>query len=135
MEVRSLKIVAEDGKSGPGPWELMRLVKDSRCHGKHKEQPRAATVVRVVVHWPNLPVDILSVAHSGNRHRSRFYFCHISALTLWEHDHSLTIALDVCKAFLEPIQFLTSIYPGPRTYHVSGPSPLSDQLSATNSTP
>lgn len=35
------------------------------------------------------------------------------ALTLWEHDNSLTIALDVCKAFLEPIQFLTSIYPGP----------------------
>ncbi|KAH9176032.1 hypothetical protein EDB89DRAFT_1846911 [Lactarius sanguifluus] len=35
------------------------------------------------------------------------------ALTLWEHDNSLTIALDVCKAFLEPVQFLTSIYPGP----------------------
>lgn len=35
------------------------------------------------------------------------------ALTLWEHDKSLTIALDVCKAFLEPVQFLTSIYPGP----------------------
>ncbi|KAH9066631.1 hypothetical protein EDB87DRAFT_1553684 [Lactarius vividus] len=35
------------------------------------------------------------------------------ALTLWEHDNSLTIALDVCKAFLEPVQYLTSIYPGP----------------------
>jgi hypothetical protein len=35
------------------------------------------------------------------------------ALTLWEHDNSLTIALDVCKTFLEPIQFLTCIYPGP----------------------
>ncbi|KAH9044255.1 hypothetical protein EDB84DRAFT_1587204 [Lactarius hengduanensis] len=35
------------------------------------------------------------------------------ALTLWEQDNSLTIALDVCKAFLEPVQFLTSIYPGP----------------------
>ncbi|KAF8271585.1 hypothetical protein EI94DRAFT_1720098 [Lactarius quietus] len=35
------------------------------------------------------------------------------ALTLWEHDNSLTIALDVSKAFLEPIQFLASIYPGP----------------------
>jgi len=34
------------------------------------------------------------------------------ALTLWQHDNSLTIALDVCKAFLEPIKFLTTVYPG-----------------------
>ena len=36
-----------------------------------------------------------------------------SALTLWQHDNSLTIALEVCKAFLEPIEYLTSLYPGP----------------------
>ncbi|KAN0137153.1 hypothetical protein V8E53_005150 [Lactarius tabidus] len=41
------------------------------------------------------------------------------ALTLWEHDNSLTIALDVCQAFLEPVEFLTTIYPGPSAYHVS----------------
>jgi len=35
------------------------------------------------------------------------------ALTLWQHDNSLTIALDVCKAFLEPIEYLTKFYPGP----------------------
>ncbi|KAI0272685.1 hypothetical protein BC834DRAFT_930033 [Gloeopeniophorella convolvens] len=35
------------------------------------------------------------------------------ALTLWQLDNSLTVALDVCKAFLEPIEFLTSIYPCP----------------------
>ncbi|KAI9511557.1 hypothetical protein F5148DRAFT_974976 [Russula earlei] len=35
------------------------------------------------------------------------------ALTLWQHDNSLTIALDVCKAFLEPIEFLANFYPGP----------------------
>jgi len=35
------------------------------------------------------------------------------ALTLWQHDNSLTIALEVCKAFLEPIEYLTSLYPGP----------------------
>ncbi|KAI0305926.1 hypothetical protein B0F90DRAFT_1694580 [Multifurca ochricompacta] len=40
------------------------------------------------------------------------------ALNLWYHDNSLTIALDVCKAFLEPIQFLTTIYPGPSKHHV-----------------
>lgn len=34
------------------------------------------------------------------------------ALTLWQHDNSLTIALDVCQAFLEPIEFLTAFYPG-----------------------
>jgi hypothetical protein len=34
------------------------------------------------------------------------------ALTLWQHDHSLSIALDVCKAFLEPIEFLINFYPG-----------------------
>jgi len=33
------------------------------------------------------------------------------ALTLWSFDNSLTIALDVSKAFLEPIEFLTSIWP------------------------
>jgi len=35
------------------------------------------------------------------------------ALTLWQHDNSLTIALDVCKAFLEPIEYLINFYPGP----------------------
>jgi len=34
------------------------------------------------------------------------------ALTLWEHDNSLTIALDVCKAFFEPIEFLITYFPG-----------------------
>ncbi|KAI0044523.1 hypothetical protein FA95DRAFT_1562170 [Auriscalpium vulgare] len=33
------------------------------------------------------------------------------ALTLWSLDNSLVIALDVTKAFLEPIDFLTAIYP------------------------
>ena len=37
----------------------------------------------------------------------------ISALTLWEHDNSLTIALDVCKAFFGPIEFLITFFPGP----------------------
>jgi len=35
------------------------------------------------------------------------------ALTLWQHDNSLTIALDVCKAFLEPFEYLVKLYPGP----------------------
>jgi len=34
------------------------------------------------------------------------------ALKLWQLDNSLTIALDVCKVFLEPIKFLITIYPG-----------------------
>ncbi len=33
------------------------------------------------------------------------------ALTLWEADHSLTVALDNCKALLRPIDYLTSIWP------------------------
>jgi hypothetical protein len=37
----------------------------------------------------------------------------ISALTLWEHDNSLTIALDVCNAFFEPIEYLITYFPGP----------------------
>ncbi|EIM80476.1 uncharacterized protein STEHIDRAFT_126004 [Stereum hirsutum FP-91666 SS1] len=35
------------------------------------------------------------------------------ALSLWAVDHTLTIALDVCKAFLEPINFLTKLWPCP----------------------
>jgi len=35
------------------------------------------------------------------------------ALTLWQLDNSLTIALDVCRAFLEPIEYLIGFYPGP----------------------
>lgn len=35
------------------------------------------------------------------------------ALTLWEHDNSLTIAIDVCKAFFEPIEYLIKFFPGP----------------------
>jgi hypothetical protein len=34
-------------------------------------------------------------------------------LTLWKCDKSLTIALDVCKAFLELIEYLITFYPGP----------------------
>lgn len=33
------------------------------------------------------------------------------ALTLWEADNSLTVALDNCKALLRPIDYLTSIWP------------------------
>src|SRR5271154_4910294 len=33
------------------------------------------------------------------------------ALSLWDCDHSLTIALDVCKAFLPPIEYLTGLWP------------------------
>ncbi|KAH9993709.1 hypothetical protein BJV74DRAFT_770667 [Russula compacta] len=43
----------------------------------------------------------------------------LRALTLWEHDNSLTIALDVCKAFLEPIEYLITLYPGPGTFQIS----------------
>lgn len=35
------------------------------------------------------------------------------AFKLWKHDNSLTIALDVCMAFLEIIQHLVTFYPGP----------------------
>ncbi|KAN0102410.1 hypothetical protein V8E52_011968, partial [Russula decolorans] len=40
-------------------------------------------------------------------------------LTLWKCDKSLTIALDVCKAFLELIEYLITFYPGPGTSHMS----------------
>lgn len=40
-------------------------------------------------------------------------FCDCRALSLWAVDHTLTIALDVCKAFLEPINFLTKLWPCP----------------------
>jgi hypothetical protein len=43
----------------------------------------------------------------------------LSALTLWEQDHSLTIALDVCNVFLKPIEYLITFYPGPGTCHIS----------------
>ena len=33
------------------------------------------------------------------------------ALTLWECDNTLTVALDVCKAFLSPIEYLTALWP------------------------
>lgn len=45
-------------------------------------------------------------------------FSPTSALTLWDHDNSLTIAIDVCKAFLEPIEFLIIYFPGPGAYHI-----------------
>jgi hypothetical protein len=35
----------------------------------------------------------------------------ISALSLWQYDNSLTIALDVCKAFLPAIDYLTTLWP------------------------
>lgn len=56
---------------------------------------------------------------TGARSSSRFFFPLISALTLWEHDNSLTIALDVCKAFFEPIKFLITFFPGPGGRHIS----------------
>ncbi|KAF8172009.1 hypothetical protein K438DRAFT_1729122 [Mycena galopus ATCC 62051] len=33
------------------------------------------------------------------------------ALTLWQCDNSMTIALDVCKTFLPPIDYLTALWP------------------------
>ncbi|KAH9993706.1 hypothetical protein BJV74DRAFT_760416, partial [Russula compacta] len=57
--------------------------------------------------------------NSKNRFKYRPWFMWwflgqiLRALTLWQHDNSLTIALDVCKAFLEPIEYLSTLYPGP----------------------
>ena len=48
----------------------------------------------------------------------------ISALTLWEHDNSLTIALDVCNAFFEPIKYLINYFPGQGACHISHTTPF-----------
>lgn len=34
-----------------------------------------------------------------------------SALSLWDCDHSLTLALDLCRALLAPIEYLTALWP------------------------
>jgi hypothetical protein len=86
-----------------------------------------------VVHGPSLPVS--TVQHRFVRFLLRAWrslislrsllILHpspiISALTLWEHDNSLTIALDVCKAFFEPIEFLINYFPGTSACHISQP--------------
>ncbi|EIN12958.1 hypothetical protein PUNSTDRAFT_118598 [Punctularia strigosozonata HHB-11173 SS5] len=35
------------------------------------------------------------------------------ALTLWSYDHSLLVALEVCKGMLEPIEYLYALFPSP----------------------
>lgn len=35
---------------------------------------------------------------------------------LWTYDNSLSIALEVCKAFLGPIDYLLALFPCPRTF-------------------
>jgi hypothetical protein len=77
-------------------------------------------MVHVVVHGPNIPVSNGFLFFSPSlflfatsRALIKGVYSTRSALTLWQHDNSLTIALDVCKAFLEPIEYLTKLYPGP----------------------
>ena len=60
---------------------------------------------------------------------SRRFLSSPSALTLWKHDNSLTIALDVCKVFLELIEYLITFYPGPGTCHISPPPYIPGQPS------
>jgi hypothetical protein len=70
-------------------------------------------MVHVVVHGPNMPVSIgFFFLFATSRALIKASF-NSSALTLWQHDNSLTIALDVCKAFLEPFEYLVKLYPGP----------------------
>lgn len=48
-------------------------------------------------------------------HRPLFSFWFMSqmnrALSLWERDNSLTLAVDVCIAFLKPIDYLSTVWP------------------------
>ncbi|KAG6831995.1 hypothetical protein H0H92_006030 [Tricholoma furcatifolium] len=39
------------------------------------------------------------------------------ALGLWECDHTLTVAMDVCKAFLPALDYLTGLWPCPEQRH------------------
>ena len=82
-------------------------------------------MVHVVVHGSNLPVRIAArsfvFAASRCAHHGDFLIRPPSALTLWQLDNSLTIALDVCRAFLEPIEYLIGFYPGPGPCHMSHP--------------
>lgn len=59
-----------------------------------------------------------SISRESGAHNGDFYPSP-SALTLWKHDNSLTIALDVCKAYLELIEYIIKFYPGPGTCHIS----------------
>ncbi|KAK0487403.1 hypothetical protein IW261DRAFT_1447708 [Armillaria novae-zelandiae] len=59
-----------------------------------------------------------AVTGNANNHLARrpffvFWFMSqvLSALSLWQYDNSLTIALDVCKAFLPAIDYLTTLWP------------------------
>lgn len=59
-----------------------------------------------------------AVTGNANNHLARrpffvFWFMSqvLSAMTLWQYDNSLTIALDVCKAFLPAIDYLTTLWP------------------------
>ncbi|KAI6039316.1 hypothetical protein EDC04DRAFT_2686115 [Pisolithus marmoratus] len=55
--------------------------------------------------------------HAGHSiiHRPVFTFWFMSqirrALSLWERDNSLTLAVDVCIAFLKPIDYLSAVWP------------------------
>ncbi|KAI6114414.1 hypothetical protein F5141DRAFT_1062823 [Pisolithus sp. B1] len=55
--------------------------------------------------------------HTGQSlvHRPHFSFWFMSqmnrALSLWERDNSLTLAVDVCIAFLKPIDYVSAIWP------------------------
>ncbi|KAF8842166.1 hypothetical protein BDN67DRAFT_899803 [Paxillus ammoniavirescens] len=54
-------------------------------------------------------------------HRPFFAFWFMSqisrALSLWECDNSLTLALDVCIAFFKPIDYLSALWPCPEQRH------------------
>ncbi|KAF7365037.1 Zn(2)-C6 fungal-type domain-containing protein [Mycena venus] len=59
-------------------------------------------------------------------------------LTLWQCDNSMTIALDVCKSLLAPIDYLTALWPCPeqryRTHICIDPPFLTSQTSPTECT-
>ena len=42
------------------------------------------------------------------------------ALSLWAHDNSLILALDVCRGFLAPIEYLSALWPCEGTLFRSG---------------